>query len=78
MQLQNKETIISVMTHSCFVTHSDHVEKFDYHMSDIGKILYAGVLLKCVETFEFCLKTERVTVGLHENVYKFNILSRVV
>ena len=51
------------MTHSPFVSLSDHVEKFDYHRTDIGKRLYTGVLMKYFEPFECWSKTEKVIVG---------------
>jgi len=51
------------MTHSPFGSLSDHVEKFDYQGTDIGKRLYTGVLLKYFEAFEFWSKTEKVIVG---------------
>ena len=60
---KKKETITSVMTHSPFGSLSDHVEKFDYQGTDIGKRLYTGVLLKYFEAFEFWSKTEKVIVG---------------
>jgi len=37
------------MTHSPFVSLSVYVEKFDYHKTDIGEILYTRVLLKYVQ-----------------------------
>jgi hypothetical protein len=62
------------MTHSLFVRLSVHVEKFDYHRTGIGKILYIGVLLKYAEAFEFWSKTDKVTVVCHEDLRKLNIL----
>jgi hypothetical protein len=61
--ITKKEAITSDMTHILFVRPSVHVEKFDYHRTGIGKILYTGVLLKYAEAFEFWSTTDKVTVG---------------